>query len=93
MTQWDWTRVVFDHVKIGVRDAAASKAFYRTVLAPLGIPPLWEGDQGAQFANLVVSGNAEPGREQTGAPAAPVLTRIPGSLNPKTGSVAAITVC
>jgi catechol 2,3-dioxygenase-like lactoylglutathione lyase family enzyme len=52
---WDWTRVVFDHVKIGVRDAGASIAFYKTVVATLEIPPLWEGDLGAQFANLVVS--------------------------------------
>jgi catechol 2,3-dioxygenase-like lactoylglutathione lyase family enzyme len=57
---WDWTRVVFDHVKIGVRDAAASIAFYKTVLATLEIPALWEGERGAQFANLVLS-EGEPG--------------------------------
>jgi catechol 2,3-dioxygenase-like lactoylglutathione lyase family enzyme len=57
---WDWTRVVFDHVKIGVRDAAASIAFYKTVLATLEIPPIWEGEQGAQFANLVVR-EGDPG--------------------------------
>jgi catechol 2,3-dioxygenase-like lactoylglutathione lyase family enzyme len=61
MTDWDWTRVVFDHVKLGVGDAARSKDFYKTVLAQLDIPPLWESDRGAQFANLVVSGTAEPG--------------------------------
>jgi len=58
---WDWSRVVFDHVKIGVRDAEASRTFYKTVLEPLGIPPIWEADSGAQFANLVVTANAEPG--------------------------------
>jgi catechol 2,3-dioxygenase-like lactoylglutathione lyase family enzyme len=58
---WDWSRVVFDHVKIGVRDAEASKKFFRTVLATLDIPPLWEGEDGGQYANLVVSSNAEPG--------------------------------
>ena len=74
---WDWTRVVFDHVKIGVRDPATSIAFYRAVLAALEIPPLWESERGAQFANLVVFGG-EPGgpihigfvatsREQVGA--------------------------
>lgn len=46
---WDWSRIVFDHVKVGVRDPAASVRFYKTVLEALGIPPLWEGDQGAQF--------------------------------------------
>jgi catechol 2,3-dioxygenase-like lactoylglutathione lyase family enzyme len=59
MEEWDWSRVVIDHVKIGVRDVEASKRFYRTVLAQLGIPPLWEGDTGAQYANLVVSGAAD----------------------------------
>jgi catechol 2,3-dioxygenase-like lactoylglutathione lyase family enzyme len=58
---WDWSRIVFDHVKIGVRDAEESLRFYKTVLAPLGIPPLWERDTGAQFANLVISSNADPG--------------------------------
>ena len=54
MTDWDWTRVVFDHVKISVVDAVASIGFYKTVLETLAIPPLWETDRGAQFANLVV---------------------------------------
>jgi catechol 2,3-dioxygenase-like lactoylglutathione lyase family enzyme len=58
---WDWERVVFDHVKIVGRDAAESVAFYKTVLAPLDIPPLWENERGAQFANLVVVGGDEPG--------------------------------
>ena len=61
MSEWDWTRVVIDHVLIGVRDAESSKRFYRTVLAELDIPPLWENETGAQFANLVVRGNREPG--------------------------------
>ena len=52
--EWDWTRVVFDHVKLTVGDPAASIAFYRAVLAELEIPPLWESERGAQFANLVV---------------------------------------
>jgi catechol 2,3-dioxygenase-like lactoylglutathione lyase family enzyme len=56
---WDWSRIVFDHVKIGVRDAEASKRFYRTVLAAFEIPPLWESDGGAQYANLVVADDAE----------------------------------
>jgi catechol 2,3-dioxygenase-like lactoylglutathione lyase family enzyme len=52
---WDWTRVVIDHVHIRVRDGAASVAFYKTVLEPLGIPPIWERENGAQLANLVVT--------------------------------------
>src|SRR5262245_26663046 len=58
---WDWTRVVFDHVKVNVRHARDSIAFYKTVLEPLAIPPLWERENGAQFANLVVSDNAPHG--------------------------------
>jgi catechol 2,3-dioxygenase-like lactoylglutathione lyase family enzyme len=58
---WDWTRVVIDHVKLPVRDAVASRRFYTTVLEPLGIPPLWESERGAQFANLVVSEAPEQG--------------------------------
>jgi catechol 2,3-dioxygenase-like lactoylglutathione lyase family enzyme len=58
---WDWSRVVFDHVHIRVRDAAESIAFYKTVLEPLAIPPLWEFEGGAQFANLVVSDDGQPG--------------------------------
>ena len=56
---WDWERVVFDHVKITVADAATSVRFYKRVLEPLAIPPLWENEHGAQFANLVVVGGEE----------------------------------
>ena len=59
MTDWDWSRIVFDHVKIGVRNADASKRFYGTVLAQLEIPALWESGEGAQYANLVVSETAD----------------------------------
>jgi catechol 2,3-dioxygenase-like lactoylglutathione lyase family enzyme len=59
MTDWDWDRIVFDHVKIGVGDVEASKTFFRTVLEPLGISPIWESERGGQYANLVVSGAAE----------------------------------
>jgi catechol 2,3-dioxygenase-like lactoylglutathione lyase family enzyme len=55
MSDWDWTRIVFDHVHIRVKDAEASVAFYRALLEMLGIPAVWEGENGAQFANLVVT--------------------------------------
>jgi catechol 2,3-dioxygenase-like lactoylglutathione lyase family enzyme len=58
---WDWTRVIFDHVQIAARDLDASVAFYRTVLAPLGIPLVAEWEGAAQFANLVVTTKATPG--------------------------------
>jgi catechol 2,3-dioxygenase-like lactoylglutathione lyase family enzyme len=59
VVDWDWSRVVFDHVKIGVSDADESKRFYTTVLAELDIPPLWEAEGGAQYANLVISEAAD----------------------------------
>ena len=52
--EWDWTRIVFDHVQISVRDAQKSVAFYTALLEPLGIPPLGEFEGGAQLANLVI---------------------------------------
>jgi catechol 2,3-dioxygenase-like lactoylglutathione lyase family enzyme len=52
--EWDWERVVFDHVRINVESADESIRFYETVLGVLGIPPLWRSERGAQFANLVV---------------------------------------
>ncbi len=58
---WDWERVVFDHVKLTVRDAAESLRFYETVLETLRIPALWKHETGAQFANLVFSSKGEPG--------------------------------
>jgi catechol 2,3-dioxygenase-like lactoylglutathione lyase family enzyme len=60
VVDWDWTRIVFDHVRIGVSDRDASVAFYETVLEPLAIPPLWESERGAQFANLVVTSGDVP---------------------------------
>jgi catechol 2,3-dioxygenase-like lactoylglutathione lyase family enzyme len=60
MADWDWSRVVIDHVKVTVGDPEASKTFYRTVLETLGISPLWESDHGGQYANLVVVGGPEP---------------------------------
>jgi len=35
---------MFDHVKIGVSDFAASKAFYLAALEPLGVKPVAEGE-------------------------------------------------
>jgi catechol 2,3-dioxygenase-like lactoylglutathione lyase family enzyme len=54
-SEWDWSRPVFDHVHLRVGDLAASRDFYATVLAPLGIPPLLDTPQLVQFANLALS--------------------------------------
>jgi catechol 2,3-dioxygenase-like lactoylglutathione lyase family enzyme len=60
MTEWDWTRVVFDHVHLRAPDPAAGLRFYHAVTAALEIPPLWEHETGAQWANLVVTEGDEP---------------------------------
>ena len=76
MTDWDWTRVVVDHVHIRVRDAGASVAFYKAALEPLGIPALWERENGAQLANLVVT-DGEP--TTSGAPYTSHSSRTPAT--------------
>ncbi|SEK55820.1 Predicted lactoylglutathione lyase [Roseateles sp. YR242] len=46
---------MFDHVKFGVRDYAASKAFYLKALAPLGITHFNEAPNGIE-----ICGEGEP---------------------------------
>ena len=53
--EWDWTRTVFDHVHLRVADLGASRAFYTTVLAPLGLPVLLEHEGSVQFPNFALS--------------------------------------
>src|SRR3954451_7723334 len=60
MSEWDWSRVVVDHVHVRASDPAASLRFYGAVMAALEIPPLWESGDGTQWANLVVTAGAEP---------------------------------
>src|SRR5262245_41553477 len=40
---------MLDHVSIGVRDLAASRAFYEAALAPLGFGVVMEGDHYVAF--------------------------------------------
>jgi catechol 2,3-dioxygenase-like lactoylglutathione lyase family enzyme len=59
-------RVVIDHMKIGVRDLARSRAFYRAALAPLGIEELYGDDRELAFGppgidDFAISLNHEPG--------------------------------
>ncbi len=58
--EWDWSLRVFDHVDLHAGDFAASVRFYETVLAPLGIPKLFESDGSACFANLNVVDRQPP---------------------------------
>jgi catechol 2,3-dioxygenase-like lactoylglutathione lyase family enzyme len=57
---WDWSLRIFDHVDVHASDYAESVRFYETVLAPLGIPKLAEGDHWTCFANLNVADRQPP---------------------------------
>ena len=57
---WDWSRPVFDHVQLHVRDLRASAAFYETVLAPLGIPMIVDHGEAVEFPNLALVGGRPP---------------------------------
>jgi catechol 2,3-dioxygenase-like lactoylglutathione lyase family enzyme len=46
---------VFDHVHLRVSDLEASKAFYETVLAPLGIEKTWDDGKLVEFGDLALS--------------------------------------
>jgi catechol 2,3-dioxygenase-like lactoylglutathione lyase family enzyme len=55
MTDWDWDRIVVDHVHLRTADLAASLDFYGALMAALDIPALWRDETGTQWANLVVT--------------------------------------
>ncbi len=54
-SEWDWTRIVVDHLDVHASDYAESVRFYETVLEPLGIPRIAEADEWTCFANVNVS--------------------------------------
>jgi catechol 2,3-dioxygenase-like lactoylglutathione lyase family enzyme len=58
--EYDWTRVVFDHVHLRVADLEASRRFYATVLEPLDVPLLLDTPHLIAFANLALSDDGEP---------------------------------
>jgi catechol 2,3-dioxygenase-like lactoylglutathione lyase family enzyme len=60
---WDWSLRIFDHVEVHASDYAESVRFYEAVLAPLGIPRLFEDDEYACFANFNVVRDRAPTRE------------------------------
>ena len=52
--EWDWTRLVVDHLDVHATSYAESVRFYETVLASLGIPKLYEWEGEACFTHLNV---------------------------------------
>lgn len=57
---WDWSRLVIDHLDLHASDFAMSVAFYETVLAPLGIPKLFEREGEACFTHVNVVDRKPP---------------------------------
>jgi catechol 2,3-dioxygenase-like lactoylglutathione lyase family enzyme len=60
LSEWDWSRPVFDHVHLRVRDLDAAKEFYATVLEPLGLPLLIDIDRLVAFPNFALSADGPP---------------------------------
>ena len=60
---WDWSRLVFDHVHLRVADLQASKRFYERVLEPLGLPILIDTAHSVQFPNFALSDDKAPTTE------------------------------
>ena len=58
--EYDWSRLVFDHVHLRVADLATSRSFYATVLEPLDVPLLLDTPELVCFANLALSADGEP---------------------------------
>lgn len=56
----DWSRPTIDHVHLRVADLARSRAFYGTILEPLGIPFLLDLPHLVGFGNLALSEDGPP---------------------------------
>jgi catechol 2,3-dioxygenase-like lactoylglutathione lyase family enzyme len=59
-SEWDWTRIVVDHLDVHASDYAESVRFYETVLVPLGIPRIAETKEWTCFTNVNVSRRPPP---------------------------------
>jgi catechol 2,3-dioxygenase-like lactoylglutathione lyase family enzyme len=57
---WDWSRLVVDHLDLHVANFAESVRFYETVLAPLEIPKLYEREGEACFTHVNVVDRTPP---------------------------------
>jgi hypothetical protein len=58
--EWDWTRTVVDHLDIHASRYTESVRFYEVVLAPLGIPKLFEREKEACFTHVNVVDRQPP---------------------------------
>ena len=60
VSEWDWSRPIFDHVHLRVSDLQVAKAFYETVLEPLGIPIMIDTGKLVAFPNFALSADGPP---------------------------------
>jgi catechol 2,3-dioxygenase-like lactoylglutathione lyase family enzyme len=60
LEEWDWSRTVVDHLDVHASNFAESVRFYETVLAPLGIPKLFEREGEACFTHVNVVERTPP---------------------------------
>ena len=58
--EWDWTRIVVDHIDVHASNYGASVRFYETVLASLGIPRISQSEEATCFTNVNVVDRAPP---------------------------------
>ena len=63
--EWDWSQPVVDHLDLHASDFALSVFFYETVLAPLGIPKLYERESEGEacFTHVNVVARTPPTAE------------------------------
>jgi hypothetical protein len=57
---WDWSRTVVDHLDLHASRFSESVRFYETVLAPLGIPKLYQHESSACFTHVNVVDGEPP---------------------------------
>ena len=60
LEEWDWSRVVIDHLDLHASDFSESVRFYSVVLSPLGVPKLYERDGEACFTHVNVVDRKPP---------------------------------
>jgi hypothetical protein len=58
--EWDWSRVVVDHIDLHASRFSESVRFYEAVLAALGIPKLYELEGSACFTHVNVVDTQPP---------------------------------
>ena len=62
VSEFDWSRSIFDHVQLRVSDLAVSRAFYEAVLGALGVPVMIEEPGLVAFGHLTLCEDGEPSR-------------------------------